>query len=376
MIERIILEDFQAHKKLDIQLAPVTTLVGPSDVGKSAVLRALRWVAENRPQGNSFIRDGAASAAVSVRAEGVWTVRRRSERENVYEFNGEVYSCLRATSVPETIAAHLNTGPVNFQSQLDAPYWLADTAGEVSRQLNAVVNLGEIDEILGRAAAAVRAYREREKLIQERLAKAEQTVRDTEWTAAADRELTELEERGRDWTGAKTAAGELRELLAELGRAETELVPLVELVPLGQIATNAGTDAAQAAAQRFALAEILAEIERHGAAIAPDPGDDWDALKQLRADGDAVADELRELRHLLEESANAEREVRKWQRETESAEAELATQTAGRCPLCNQPAAPSQFSPPTSTSPTASPSHAGREPVRRGTRPRPATSDS
>lgn len=41
MIRRIVLRNFQNHRRLRIDLDPrVTTVVGPSDAGKSAVVRA------------------------------------------------------------------------------------------------------------------------------------------------------------------------------------------------------------------------------------------------------------------------------------------------------------------------------------------------
>lgn len=374
MIDRIILENFQAHAKLDLRLEPVTTLVGSSDVGKSAVLRALRWVAENRPAGASFVRDGASSAAVSVRAEGRWVVRKRSERENVYEFDGEMYQSLRAVSVPDSIAAHLNTGPVNFQSQHDAPYWLTDSAGEVSRHLNAVINLGEIDEILGRAAASVREIRAREKLIGERLAAAETVVRNTEWAADADTALTQLEERHADWRESRDAADGLRAAVAELRDAERELASRAEFADAGAAVVAAGRAALAAADERAALAEILTDLRRNESRCGDDPTDDWENLKRIRADGDAVAESTRNLRYLRDELRTATAGEQRWQNEYQTARDELAAATDGRCPLCNQPAEPSQFLSPTFICPTEPPSHVGREPVRRGTRPRPASS--
>ena len=43
-IESLSLHNFQCHEHLDIAFDPqLTTIVGPSDVGKTAILRALKW---------------------------------------------------------------------------------------------------------------------------------------------------------------------------------------------------------------------------------------------------------------------------------------------------------------------------------------------
>jgi exonuclease SbcC len=84
MIERLQIKNFQCHESLKIKLDPkITAIVGPSDVGKSAILRAIRWVATNRPRGDSFIKEDADEAQVTV-----WTdngkVCRRKGSENTY----------------------------------------------------------------------------------------------------------------------------------------------------------------------------------------------------------------------------------------------------------------------------------------------------
>lgn len=55
---KLRIQNFQAHKDTTIEFDCITTIVGPSDIGKSAVLRALKWVAKNEPKGTSFVRDG------------------------------------------------------------------------------------------------------------------------------------------------------------------------------------------------------------------------------------------------------------------------------------------------------------------------------
>ncbi|MEF2143934.1 MAG: AAA family ATPase, partial [Desulfovibrionaceae bacterium] len=46
MIQRIILDDFQAHKHTELALGPgVTVLTGPNNSGKSAIVEALRCLA-------------------------------------------------------------------------------------------------------------------------------------------------------------------------------------------------------------------------------------------------------------------------------------------------------------------------------------------
>ncbi|HJV45318.1 MAG TPA: hypothetical protein VJ824_06290 [Bacillota bacterium] len=85
-IRRVIIEDFQSHKRTDIELVDgFNVIVGPSDQGKTAVLRAIRWVLFNEPKGSDFIRVGAASTKVTLMMnDGTLVQRIRSSSRNRY----------------------------------------------------------------------------------------------------------------------------------------------------------------------------------------------------------------------------------------------------------------------------------------------------
>lgn len=67
-ISKVILENFQSHKYTELDLSKgFNVLIGESRQGKSAVIRAIRWVFENKVPGKakSFIRKGEDFARVS-----------------------------------------------------------------------------------------------------------------------------------------------------------------------------------------------------------------------------------------------------------------------------------------------------------------------
>jgi len=93
-ITRVQLIGFQSHKISTIDPAPagsLTVLVGASDTGKTAILRALRWTFYNVPQGCDFIQVGANAARVSLDyADGCHVVRTRSNKGfNRYEIGDQ-----------------------------------------------------------------------------------------------------------------------------------------------------------------------------------------------------------------------------------------------------------------------------------------------
>lgn len=156
MIERLTIRNFQAHGKIKIDLAhPITTIIGKTDAGKSAVLRALRWVMQNKPDGKEFIKNGTTKATVSLVVDGKTITRVRSKTGNEYTLDEESFKAFR-NSVPEEIAALCAVSDFNFQSQYDKPFWFDEKGGEINKQLNAVVDLSSMDEARTRATQFVR----------------------------------------------------------------------------------------------------------------------------------------------------------------------------------------------------------------------------
>jgi hypothetical protein len=82
---------------------------------------------------------------------GTEIVRNKGKRTNEYVVkrgkDRQVYTAFGA-NIPEPVADQIGIGDINFQGQHDAPYWFCKTPGEVSRQLNEIINLDEIDRIL------------------------------------------------------------------------------------------------------------------------------------------------------------------------------------------------------------------------------------
>ena len=168
-IDRLQIQNFQRHEQLRLKLdESIVAITGQSDVGKSSVLRALRWLATNRPRGDGFVRDGGERTSVKIRVDGKTVERVRGKGENTYTVDGKVLEAF-GTDVPEEIANLLNLGPENFQGQHDPPFWFCLTAGEVAKQLNKIVDLELIDQATARIATKLRKCKARVEVVESRL---------------------------------------------------------------------------------------------------------------------------------------------------------------------------------------------------------------
>lgn len=192
MIERLTLRNFQAHAKLKIDLSPtITTIVGPSDAGKSSVIRALRWLTFNRPGGETFIKAGTDKSTVTLELDSR-EIRRSKGKENTYHLDGKPLKAFGA-DVPEDVVKLLNLSEVNFQQQHDAPFWFSLSAGEVSRQLNQIIDLGTIDTTLGNLASLSRKTNTEIDVVSQRLLSAQQERDDLSNAETIDEALKQVE---------------------------------------------------------------------------------------------------------------------------------------------------------------------------------------
>ncbi len=192
-ITSLELFNFQRWDHLLLELdSSVTTLMGFSDAGKSTIIRALGWLAFNQPSGDAFIHWGCQSAKVRATIDDHKLTRVRGNKGNAYILDGQRFDAL-GREVPPAVSQLLNVQAVNFQFQHDSHFWLADGPAQISRNLNQVINLQEIDEVLQRAAAEVRQAKATVEVCEARLASARTKKQSLKWVVEFDRILVQVE---------------------------------------------------------------------------------------------------------------------------------------------------------------------------------------
>lgn len=178
MIDSIRLENIQSHQNTEVEFDKgINCIVGGSDKGKSALIRGLLWAIENRPLGveklgSHWIFNNKGKQvdpmSVTVVKDGETLVRRRSKDENQYIVGDKVLNVVKS-DVPQEVSDFFRLSETNIQRQLDSPFLLSETSGEVARYFNAMVKLDKIDKVLSNVDSEKRSMRGESDSIKKRI---------------------------------------------------------------------------------------------------------------------------------------------------------------------------------------------------------------
>ena len=165
MIKKIRLENFQSHKDSFLEFHPgVNSIIGSSNQGKTSILRGLYWTVYNRPSALRLIshwnRDKNGNpikdSKVTIENDKSIISRIKNKELNGYEINKKSLEAI-GMDIPEEIQTAFNLEEVNIQKQMDAPFLLSETAGEVARFFNRIIRLDLIDKVLSNAESLRRS---------------------------------------------------------------------------------------------------------------------------------------------------------------------------------------------------------------------------
>lgn len=324
-IQEVTIEGYQSHTNSTFRLSPgLTVITGPSDAGKTAIIRALRWFAFNEPTGEAFLHtirnpDGSIKEAVdqvkvSVTFDNGITITKTRRKGKTTYTHSAFPTAWEKAEIPPEIKETLGLVKqrygdfetcLNFAFQLDAPFMLSESASVGAKVLGKLAGTEIVD-----------------KSISEVNKKTHQTRNDISY---ADKQIGEIDV-------SLTEYFDLDRFDAELKIAEAAFTKLKEdqsrHVALERAYKRFNEVSEEERDLRYkvsslgnteALADILGSISKQY--------DELDNLKRLNA--------VSQSRQLSREAAG--RYVEKCNRELEEAQEELqaAWEAAGGvCPLC------------------------------------------
>lgn len=144
MIQEISLEHFQRHLDRRFILGPgLNVFVGPTDTGKSSVIRAIKWLAMHESR-DDIITHGETSVKVGIKTDQAPIIRFRDKKKYGYRLGSTEYLACGKEQPLDIKQCH-NLTEINFQGQHDSHYLLTLTPGQASKEINKIVSLDAID---------------------------------------------------------------------------------------------------------------------------------------------------------------------------------------------------------------------------------------
>ncbi len=184
-LKRIELINFQSHKYTDLYFDDrVNVIIGPSDSGKTAIIRAIKWVLFNEPSGTDFIRKGTTESNVILYFDDNLIIKRgRSKSKNYYEItypNGveERFEGF-GTKVPEEIVELTgikkveldgnNLISLNISDQLESPFLLTSTPSIKAIAIGKLAGVENIDLALNKLSRDINEINSEKKSLEKEL---------------------------------------------------------------------------------------------------------------------------------------------------------------------------------------------------------------
>ncbi len=333
---KLTLTNFQCHEHLEVEFDEhVTTILGQTDAGKSAIIRALIWLCTNRPSGDSFIRKGSKFVRVKLEIDQHSLVRKKGEKTNCYIVDGKKHQAM-GLSVPDSITEILNLNEINFQSQHDSAFWFSQSAGQVSKELNSIINLGSIDEVLTNIGQRLRKSKANVDLTQDRLSQAVINKQTLSWVPIADCSLQELERSDNNLNEFRNKQRLLCDLiLGIVSHNKTALLASKEKLCVEKV-QSLGAEALELNKRQEPLKKLMGDYSRADK-VTKIKLPDLQPLETLTKQIEKRQKEQKQLSPLIEEHKRLDKAICQNLSSVKSGEKELTKQMKGKCPVCLQP---------------------------------------
>lgn len=157
-ITAVEIKGFQSHVNSVFHLGPgLNVITGPSDAGKTAIIRAVRWVSFNEPTGEAYVNQSVGEAEVKLLLENGMSITKRRRKGKTSYLVANDYgeeSLYEKSEVPDEVKQLLGINKqtfgdfetaLNFSFQLDAPFLISETASAGAKVLGKLAGTEAVD---------------------------------------------------------------------------------------------------------------------------------------------------------------------------------------------------------------------------------------
>lgn len=350
------IQQYQSHLDSTIKFTDgLNIIVGPSDSGKSSIIRALKKLIRDTPAGKGFITNGKTECEISLvfEFEGQLhkVVRKITSSKNLYyldtkEFGGFGREIpLEVQTALDMALLDLENGDyvdLHFTNQHDHPFLLGDTASHRSRVLGRLTGLHILDKAIVNCNSQVKqasqrmdALKDYKKELDRELSALPDVVELEEDLKLRTIELAEIKKTSSDLLKLQLLQSQLVSIVSQGKSVLGELSKIPANIPTtDEVLRSAGVWSTLKRLQ-FEYNKVVASIEKETPSAEKIIGDTSEVSRLIRKRAQLIElrSKLAEL-NTLERSYNLSSIETQLKQEEENWNVEL--KKSGACPLCKR----------------------------------------
>lgn len=182
IIKNIKLEGFQSHLDSHFPLSDMLTVItGPTDAGKTAIIRALKWLAFGEPRGNDFVNEKADRARVTLELGGGITVTKERKGSQTVYTHSLVQEPFVQAEPPREVSEALGLEKISFGEdqeqilniafQLEPPFLISSPGSVGAKVLGKIAGTEVVDGASKAVAKDIYAARQEKQQAEREIAK-------------------------------------------------------------------------------------------------------------------------------------------------------------------------------------------------------------
>lgn len=254
-ISKVILNNFQSHKYSEIVFDNgLNVIIGPSDSGKTAILRGIRWALFNEPLGDYFIREGSNECSVEIQFNDGTKVRRyRSRSKNIYylydiegnEFQFEGFGSnvpeevMEATGIKKILLDSDTSVSINLSEQLEGAFLLSERASTRANSIGRLIGVNIIDDALRESLRDHRNLNSKKNHIEDQMMELKDELKAYDYLDELKNRISKIDSIKNDINEKTRLLASYKTLLEKYGRSTTEKkqleIRLKELTSISQV---------------------------------------------------------------------------------------------------------------------------------------------
>jgi len=268
MIKNICIRNFQSHCKTKMEFCEgLNVIIGDTDSGKSAIVRALRLLILNKPLGDKFINwntpKGELTSVKGKFTDGSWAIREKGKNINQYRVSGydEPFSALKG-KVPKEVQNITKLSEANIQSQSEYYFLLDKTGGQVASAFNKVANLDLMELVIKQIKSELTETNSSISHNNDLLEEIEKEIENLKWITKARSRFQKIEKREIKIEDNKYLSSELTNILSDFHGINHELSSMKKTekaLEMSNVIIDAGKHITEAQESAHTLDSIIYE---------------------------------------------------------------------------------------------------------------------